>query len=389
MVPSAIRTSEPGSFARQTLAVRVPAILDNARKLVGGVSREIDAELDTLRRELVSGVLRPLHEAAPDRAIWDAACTPHVGRSWLDLPWFFAESFFYRRLLEATGYFAPGPLAGVDPFARSKSSELGERTPEHCARVFASLPLSADERLHALLFASLWGNRADLSYDVASQLGSTSGVASDVIADDSHAVVEFILARRLRTVIVLLDNAGSELAMDLGLVDALLHDSGVERVRLHAKNQPMFVSDALVSDVDATLNAFDRMPDSISPALGARLRRARERGRLEISAPPFYSTSGMYTELPEPLSSELAGADLCIVKGDANYRRLCSDAHWPPTTPFISVVETFPAPLVALRTLKAELIVGLPPGEAQRLHAEDPEWLVNGRRAVIQARLSR
>jgi len=75
-----------------------------------------------------------------------------------------------------------------------------------------------------------------------------------------------------------------------------------------------------------------------------------------------------------------------IVKGDANYRRLLGDAHWPPTTPFAQATAYFPAALVALRTLKGEIIVGLREGEAERLTAEDPAWLVNGQRGVIQAR---
>jgi hypothetical protein len=42
---------------------------------------------------------------------------------------------------------------------------------------------------------------------------------------------------------------------------------------------------------------------------------------------------------------------------------------------------------VALRTLKAEIIVGLRSGEAERLQTEDPAWLVNGKRGVVQASL--
>jgi hypothetical protein len=57
--------------------------------------------------------------------------------------------------------------------------------------------------------------------------------------------------------------------------------------------------------------------------------------------------------------------------------------------PFADAVSYFPAPLVALRTLKGEIITGLAPGQTERLAAEDPAWLVNGRRGVIQARLAR
>jgi hypothetical protein len=42
--------------------------------------------------------------------------------------------------------------------------------------------------------------------------------------------------------------------------------------------------------------------------------------------------------------------------------------------------------VVALRTLKAELIVGLGQGDAERLGQSDPKWMVNGRRGVVQAR---
>src|SRR3990170_8219336 len=77
----------------------------------------------------------------------------------------------------------------------------------------------------------------------------------------------------------------------------------------------------------------------------------------------------IHFQLPDDLRSELGRMALVIVKGDANYRRLLGDGHWPPTTPFEKVPAYFPVPLVALRTLKAELIVGLQPGEAERLQA--------------------
>jgi hypothetical protein len=73
-----------------------------------------------------------------------------------------------------------------------------------------------------------------------------------------------------------------------------------------------------------------------------------------------------------------------ISKGDANYRRFLGDAHWPPTTPFEAIVEYFPAPLVALRALKSEVIAGLAPGQAEQLQQEDPDWMVDGLRGIVQ-----
>ena len=55
---------------------------------------------------------------------------------------------------------------------------------------------------------------------------------------------------------------------------------------------------------------------------------------------------------------------------------------WAPETPFAEVTRYFPAPLLALRTLKSDPIVGLPTGRAAELDAEDPTWRVNGKRGI-------
>jgi len=71
-----------------------------------------------------------------------------------------------------------------------------------------------------------------------------------------------------------------------------------------------------------------------------------------------------------------------VLKGDAHYRRALGDAIWPPKTPFGEATRYFPAPLLALRTLKSDPIVGLAEGQAEELDREDPTWRINARRAV-------
>jgi hypothetical protein len=117
------------------------------------------------------------------------------------------------------------------------------------------------------------------------------------------------------------------------------------------------------------------------------LRSHQDNQRLQLRTHWHYATSLFHFQMPEDLRTELASMDLVILKGDVNYRRLVGDVHWPPTKPFEEATAYFPAPLVALRTMKAELIVGLDEGEAKRLWQDDPEWMVNGRRGLIQARL--
>ncbi|RMF80712.1 MAG: DUF89 family protein, partial [Chloroflexi bacterium] len=57
---------------------------------------------------------------------------------------------------------------------------------------------------------------------------------------------------------------------------------------------------------------------------------------------------------------------------------------WNPTTSFADVTEYFAAPLLAVRTLKSDPVVGLPEGKAEQLDTVDDEWRVNGKRGVIQ-----
>jgi uncharacterized protein with ATP-grasp and redox domains len=390
MVPPApLHTSVAGSFAHDTLRVRVPEILVKTRAQLGALPADVASRLDQLDAELRRGRLRALLEPAPDRAFWDRAVAPHVGHTWLDLPWYFAETYFYRRLLEATGWFGAGPLSRRDPFAPDKASEwVPAEAPARCGQMLAEAPAERGPRLRALMLASLWGNRADLSYNVARQLGSYAGdAAADLLADHSPAVAELLLAHRCPRVTLIADNAGTELLMDLALCDHLLAACGVEELVMHVKDHPFFVSDTLEHDVADGLRALAASGDPACAALAERVTAWQRAGKLVITSHPFYTSSLFYPELPGDLRAELARSSLVILKGDANYRRLCSDAPWPPETPFSEVVRDFPAPLVALRTCKAEVIVGLPPGVAQRLDAADPTWMVNGRRGLIQARV--
>jgi hypothetical protein len=384
-LPPVWSTADVGSFAQDTVKRRVPEILAGTRRRLGPVPAAVDAALDELDAELRGGRLRALREQTRDRAAWDAAVAPHLGRGWLQIPWYFAESYFYRRVLEATGFFG-GALAGRDPYASHKAEEwVPQEGPRRAAELLASAPAQPLPRLEALIHGSLWGNRADLSYNVARELGAFMGGSDDLLVDDTAAVARHILATR-GPVAIIADNAGTECLMDLALADHLLA-VGVPGVELHLKDHPFFVSDTTVPDIGDALASLAGSGRAETVALGQRLRAHLDGGRVRLGTHPFYTSSGFFPALPQDLHAQLAGFALVVVKGDANYRRLCSDARWAPETPFAGVVADFPAPLVALRTMKAEVVVGLPAGVAERLTGEDPRWMVNGKRGLVQARL--
>jgi uncharacterized protein with ATP-grasp and redox domains len=388
-LPPPIRTSDAGSFARHTFVERIPGILREAlaqNELPDGNRRALDA----LRAEVTHGRVSRLSEDTPDRAFWSAVSAAHVGQSWLDVPWYWAEAFLYRRLLEATGYFQAGPGHRVDPFASKKAAELAsDAAPGAASALLDGLPDDPQARFQGLLHASLWGNRSDLSYDVARRLGRPTGdpkEQANLLVDDTDRIWDFLRGKGCSRLAILADNAGTELLMDLALADYLLCQDLVEQVQLHVKPYPFFVSDAMLEDVWAGVGALE-LAGGPALALAERLRKQIARDDLQLVSHWHSGTSLFFFQLPDDLRALLASMDLVVAKGDANYRRLLGDAHWPPTTPFAKATEYFPAPLVALRTLKAEIIVGLALGEAERLSADDPAWLVSGRRGVVQARI--
>jgi hypothetical protein len=179
------------------------------------------------------------------------------------------------------------------------------------------------------------------------------------------------------------DNVGLDLLFDLALADFLLARGWARQVVFHLKDRPFFVSDAMPKDARATISLLRASPDTAVQDLGARLDAHLETGRLTLTEDPFWASSLTYHRLPPALRDALDRADLIILKGDVNYRRLLDDRHWPHTTRLEQAAATFPTPFLTLRTLKGEIMVGLEPGQAEALAEEDPDWLINGQRGVI------
>lgn len=110
-LPPPLMVSEPGSFARYTIVKRKPQITQQAIE-DNGYPPDIVAALDAFRGEIASQPVQPLHEHASDVPFWHSAWVTHQGKTWLELPWYFAETYFYRRLLEAVRYFVLRTLKG-------------------------------------------------------------------------------------------------------------------------------------------------------------------------------------------------------------------------------------------------------------------------------------
>ena len=384
--PPPLMTSEPGSFAEATIVRRKPQIIRDVLA-DNDYPEEIRDSLQMLAEEIQGGTIRPLGEPAVDAEYWQEQWCPYAGRTWRDVPWYFAEAFFYRRLLEAVRYFQPGVWQGHDPFAAQKRRQIDGPggALQLAAQLLVELPPTPIARARALLYASLWGNRIDLSNrEIMAQAAERTGHPRDILIDDSDQVLTFLSQGGHARIDFINDNAGPEAAFDLLLADFLLERGWAERVRMHLKPYPFFVSDAMVKDMRELTARLEGNPDRLARAAGDRIAGRIEMGTLQLTDHRFWTSSYSFIEMPDDLRWDLAGADLVIIKGDANYRRLLGDRHWPPTARLAEVASYFPAPFVVLRTLKAEIIVGLARGQAEQLALEEPDWLINGRRGLIQ-----
>jgi hypothetical protein len=310
---------------------------------------------------------------APDVAAWSAAHAAHAGESWLRAQWFHAELAVYRELALRARFWE----TDRDPFAPAKEEELAsERLWERLSAALAATG-ARQERLAGLIDACLWGNRVDLSYAVAAGFDRRD---EDLLVDDRAAAADRLAGAA--QVEVIADNTGTELALDLALVDALLEDARA-RVTLHVKSQPVFVSDALPRDVWRLLFVM-RERGGDARALEGRLRAAFEAGRLRLAPDPFWSGPSFLWDAPAHIARALGQASVIIAKGDANYRRVVGDAVWPSGALFRDAAGYLGAPLVCVRTMKSDAAVGLPPDLERRLDAASPRWRIDGSRGVTQ-----
>ena len=391
--PPPIRTDHSNAFANNTMAVRIPDIISETIALNPDYPASIKSRLRALRDEIAGGgpIRRLPVESADDYEAWLDAIERqrHIvdgELTWQNAEWFFAETYAYRCLVEAVRWAEDGR----DPFAPKKQAELrGDALWQLLERALQPIPDARGEIGRAVEFA-LWGNRIDLSYAAALERG-TNISPEDLLVDDRPQLLEYVdqlILGRPRSddgdsIYIVADNAGSELAMDMVLSDCLLRHSNCQVV-LYLKAHPTFVSDATVEDVWILLSEMSKRGGP-SAELSTRLSDAWRSERLRFLPHRYWNSSILLRDLPAPLRDSINSGQLLIIKGDANYRRAVGDALWPVDTPFHKVMSYLDVPVLCLRTLKSDPIVGLPDSEtASKLDSADLQWRVNGRRGLIQ-----
>ena len=380
-LPPFIMTSEKGSYARKTIEELKPGIIDNLLE-VYDYTPEIQSTLLDFKLELSKGPIRPLMEQTSDKPIWDEDLKRYKGKTWLEIPWLLAETYFFRRILEIVCYFQPGPWQGRDPYQHLKDREISKALqdfikdyhPETLAANYASFQIACQD--------ALWGNQSDLS-NLEKYASSEIPDSEKYILNQSKAAFDY-LSQKSHKIAYLMDNVGKELYFDLALIDFLLTKDFAETITCYLKNQPFFVSDALPKDFLKTVDFLESSASQKAEDLAHRITMGIKSGRIVLEAPPFLATRRMFRNMPDGLQKRISKHDLTIFKGDVNFRKLVEERHWDPTTAIEKVAGYFPTTALILRTQKAELVLGM---TKKRYDDFDPysdnHWQTNGKRGLI------
>ena len=216
----------------------------------------------------------------------------------------------------------------------------------------------------------LWGNATDLSLltsltyeDIQKLQGSEARKTSEkyIIVDDLSTAYDVLKQvqddpdKHERRIDIILDNAGFELFVDLILAGYLLATGLATRIVLHPKSIPWFVSDVVLTDFTALLNALsdpqsfysiqsdegrdtDKEPNTLSEKEVSELSFLfqhwsgfHREGKLLIRPNLFWTSAGSYWRLPRvgaDLFNDLKESELVIFKGDLNYRKLTGDVSY-------------------------------------------------------------
>lgn len=431
--PVSLSGVQKSSFAFFTIRDRLPNILTKVIDVFSRLASNYHAEEDEVKAEDAKNIIakfsklknemqtdkdiKPIEDNYKDSILWNAffkevpvleegKSTP----SWYSVAWLACECYMYRRIFEAMQLSQHHTL--FDPFFEQKSeaffsSEKPMQTLASYVMQFVKTTNSVEqggaEKLRLdfemLLEYCLWGNKCDLSISAGTQVSNQLKESSQlkdllahIISNHTEQVwkhVNTIKSNGKQTRIdFVLDNAGFELYSDLCFAEFLLDKQFCEVVHFHVKEIPWFVSDTSKFDFEWTVKQCCDSTDQAVKALG-------QRWQTRLNNKTFVIVQNMYWTLPHDFAAmkefdsklylDLSESQLLVFKGDLNYRKLIGDRSWPFTTTFDNALHGFcPAPLCALRTLKADLVVGLQPGQDKELAARDQNWMISGQYAVIQ-----
>lgn len=254
--------------------------------------------------------------------------------------------------------------------------------------------LDVKKEFITLLKLNLWGNKLDLSISMgqisSNSLFDVTTLDTDLLADDSEKIWSALSDENAKSGIVdiIFDNSGYEVFSDLCVADFLIRTKLASKIRFYVKSIPWFISDVMTTDLKWTIEQLKQHNNNTLESLGQRWSDYLSKGVWSVEEHNFWTLPVTFKTMDSvdvALYKKLAQAKLAIFKGDLNYRKLFGETNWPATTPVDTALDGFhPTKLCTLRTLKADMVCGLPEGVAEETEAKDQDWMISGKYGVIQ-----
>lgn len=343
--------------------------------------------------------------------------------TWLTGPWLFLENLLYRLInsyfVVRSGWF------NYDLFARLKIKSfvdsIGgvEELASHYYRLSQQLSGPVDLETKKLLFKefieiSLWGNATDLSLLATlsiEEIKSSQGVEArkaaekNILSNDLDQVLSANPEFKFKRIDIVLDNSGFELYTDLAFALVMIELGAADQVVLHTKDIPWMVSDVNIKDFYILINELrdtKKFPNARKELdfIANKIEYFNNIGTIKLETNKFWTLDCDFYEINpngqfggDTVYNYLKDSSLVIFKGDMNYRKLTGDRRWKHTTKFadsIGPLSKHGLKILSLRTVKADVLVGLEEGVYEKVSEEWGKnnevasgWVTSGKYAVI------
>ncbi|XP_015908095.2 damage-control phosphatase ARMT1 isoform X1 [Parasteatoda tepidariorum] len=418
-----------GSYAYKTIKDRLPIILvqvidslcRNKEKITesygeGGSEdmKNVIGRLSCLQNEMVTNKpIIPLCDEFEDTQLWNEFLKKEeqlydFTPAWFDSSWLYAECYFYRRIKQS--FLLSSLLKDYDPFQEQKKDSFFS-TMDAVIFLCSALDKTRNELkncnnetekfdlFRTYLEVSLWGNKWDLSLtagkintEQSNPLTELKELRAKILVNDTENAYQILndAKKHKENVIVdfVLDNAGFELFGDLCFIHFLLDSGLVDQINVYPKTIPWFVSDTLVKDIHWLLEYLSQSHNENLVRFSQETSSRTKSGVINIIEHKFWTLPYDYSEMESvdpQLYQKLSESDLVIFKGDLNYRKLAGDRQWDETVTFKQALNGFlPTSVLALRAIKADVVVGLKSGTDEELSQISENWKFSGDYALVQ-----
>ena len=375
-----ITGKDRSSFANFTINERLPLIIDQV-VATNDYNPKVKESLENFKNIISRGKIGEvlLHERDSNWIEWSKS---FIDLGWIEAPFYFVEALFYHVILRETGYYK----SGIDPFAQIKKLD-NKQNLIHMESLLLSLKserisnIKIEDRIRFMFENSLWANKSDLSQMKLDR--ALFDFSDKLLLDDSSIAIDYLIPGK-RRVDIILDNSGMELFTDLILSAFLVEHKTAEKITLHAKKHPIFVSDATNSDVYSLLDFFATSELELLPDFASQIQGLLDHGKIGLEDHEFWNSPLHFYEMPDELKQNIGNSDFVIFKGDANYRRIFGDRMIPNDLPPDQFSGYLSAPSFAIRILKSEIVLGISKDRQKSLFTHDEGWQTNGKYGIFQ-----